>query len=87
MANKRLIASIALTAGLVGGGAAGLILGVPGVSAAQTTTVPNDGQTNPDRPPRANGENCPDKGGTNSGQAPTGSSNSNTGFSRATNRV
>lgn len=98
MAKKKLLASIALTAGLLGGGAAGFVLGVPGVSGAQTTTtapdqpstsVPNDGSTAPDRPPRADGRNCPDKGGTapdGSQPAPSGSSNSNTGFHRGAGR-
>ena len=88
MAKKKLLASLALTAGLLGGGAAGLILGVPGVSGAQTTvpdqpttTVPYDGATAPDRPARGDRENCPDKEGTD-GQAPSGSSNSNAGFGR-----
>ena len=99
MADKRLIASIALTAGLLGGGAAGLILGVPGVSGAQTTTVPNqpgstapdNGQTTPDRPPRGDGANCPHMNGSNGqapdGQAPSGS-NTNVRFGRGPgNRV
>lgn len=88
MAKKKLIASMALTAGLLGGGAAGLILGVPGVSGAQTTTVPEqpgntvpDGDTAPDRAPGGDRENCPDKEGTD-GQAPSGSSSSNAGFRR-----
>ena len=72
MANKTLLASVALTAGLLGGGVAGFVLGAPGVSGAQTTTVPNQnqapstapggGQTNPDRPPH-DGKNCPNMGG------------------------
>jgi hypothetical protein len=85
MADKRLLASIALTAGLLGGGAAGFILGVPGVSGAQTTTVPNqqnpstpnDGQTAPNQAPDGNGRNCPHMNGSNgqapNGQAPSGS--------------
>ncbi len=89
MARKRLLAALALSAGLLGGGAAGLILGVPGVSGAQTTTVPDqptttvpdDGSTAPDRAPRGDRENCPDKEGTD-GQAPSGSSSSNAGFRR-----
>ena len=89
MAKKKLIASMALTAGLLGGGAAGLILGVPGVTGAQTTTVPeqpgntvpDDGDTVPDRAPRGDRENCPDKEGTD-GQAPSGPPSSNAGFRR-----
>ena len=88
MANpKKLITSAAIAAGLLGGGVAGLALGVPGVSGAQTTTVPDapsttvpdDGATTPDRPAR---ENCPDKDGAE-GTAPSGSATSNTGFRRA----
>lgn len=90
MAKKRLLASVAVTAGLLGGGVAGVILGVPGVSSAQTTTVPDqpgttvpdDGATAPDRAPRGDRENCPDKEGGTEGQAPNGSSNSNAGFRR-----
>ena len=85
MAKKRLLASMALTAGLLGGGAAGLILGVPSVSGAQTTvpdqpgtTVPGDEGTAPDHAPRGDRENCPDK----EGEAPSGSSGSNTGLRR-----
>ena len=47
-----------------------------------TTTVPEDGQTNPDRPPRGDRENCPDKEGGGTGEAPSGSSSSNAGFRR-----
>ena len=84
MAKKRLLASMALTAGLLGGGAAGLILGVPSVSGAQTvpdqpsTTVAGDEGTAPDQAPRGDRENCPDK----EGEVPGGSSSSNTGFRR-----
>ncbi len=85
MAKKKLLASVALTAGLLGGGVAGVILGVPSVSGAQTTTVPeqpgstvpDDGGTGPDRPARGDRENCPDK----EGEAPS-SSSSNAGFRR-----
>jgi hypothetical protein len=42
MANpKKLLASAAIAAGLLGGGVVGVVLGVPGVSGAQTTTVPD----------------------------------------------
>lgn len=86
MAKKKLLASIALSAGLLGGAAAGVILGIPAVSGAQTTTVPDqpsttapdDGAPAPDgQAPRGDGENCPDKGGTG-GQAPAGPSGSST---------
>jgi hypothetical protein len=68
---KPLLASIALTAALVGGGIAGFLLGVPGVSQAQTTTVPADPPTTtapaPDATPPArghrDGKDCPDKAG------------------------
>ena len=93
MARKKLLASLALTAGLLGGGAAGLILGVPSVSGAQTTTLPDQPGTLPDQPgttvppedgtapdraPRGDRENCPEK----EGEAPAGSSSSNAGFRR-----
>ena len=73
MANaKKLLASAAIAAGLVGGGVVGVVLGAPGVSGAQTTTVPgspgttvapDDDATTPDRPARGDRENCPDKDG------------------------
>ena|SRR5436305_12215372 len=88
MAKKRLLASMALAGGLVVGGGAGLILGVPGVSGAQTTTVPNgpsttapDGnQTTP--PDRPHDGNCPHMGGEGGtpGQAPASGAATNTGF-------
>ena len=74
MANpKKLLASAAIAAGLLGGGVVGLVLGVPGTSGAQTTTVPDSpsttvapdgGSPTPDRPARGDRENCPDKEGT-----------------------
>lgn len=76
MANpKKLLASAAIAAGLLGGGVVGLVLGVPGVSGAQTTTVPDapsttvpDGGTpTPDRPARGDGEHCPEKDGAGAG--------------------
>ena len=73
MANpKKLLASAAIAAGLLGGGVVGLVLGVPGTSGAQTTTVPESPNTTvtpdggapvPDRPARGDGENCPEKDG------------------------
>jgi hypothetical protein len=83
MANpKKLLASAAIAAGLLGGGVVGLVLGVPGVSGAQTTTVPESPNTTvapdggapaPDRPARVrgDGENCPEKDGAT--PAPNGS--------------
>ena len=84
---KKLIASAAIAAGLLGGGVVGLVLGVPGVSGAQTTTVPDAPSTTvpdsgeaPDRPARGDRENCPDKEGDH---APAeGSSATNAGFRR-----
>jgi len=78
---RRFLGPLVLTAGLVGGGVAGFVLGVPGVSSAQTTTTapatvaPAAGApdaTQPDRP-AGDPKNCPDKAGI--GIAPaTGSS-------------
>jgi hypothetical protein len=88
MANpKKLLASAAIAAGLLGGGVVGLVLGVPGVSGAQTTTVPEapnttvapDGDgTTPDRPARADRENCPEKDGAE-GTRPAPGSGTGTG--------
>jgi hypothetical protein len=88
MANpKKLLASAAIAAGLLGGGVVGLVLGVPGVSGAQTTTVPDapgtttpdDGTTTPDRPARGDRENCPDKEGGAEGTRPAPGSGTGTG--------
>ncbi len=84
---KKFLASAAVAAGLLGGGVVGVVLGVPGVSGAQTTTVPDSppttvpdsGQTEPDRPARGDRENCPEKDGAE-GSAP--GSSTNTGFRR-----
>ena len=83
MRKKRLLSSLALVAGLGIGGLAGVVLGVPGVSAAQTTTtVPEAGEpapttpANPDAPadrPRHEDGDCPNMGGESDG---TGSSTS-----------
>ena len=81
MAKKKLLASMALTAGLLGGGAAGLILGVPSVSGAQTTTLPNDGGTVPDQAPGGEREHCPDKEGAE-GEAPAAPLSSDAGLRR-----
>lgn len=78
---KKFFASAAIAAGLLGGGVVGVVLGVPGVSGAQTTTVPDapsttapgSGQTNPDRPHRGDGEDCPEKDGAGAKPAPNGS--------------
>ena len=88
MANpKKLLASAAIAAGLLGGGVVGLVLGVPGVSGAQTTTVPDapstttpdDGTTTPDRPARGDRENCPDKEGGAEGTTPAPGGGTGTG--------
>jgi len=61
---RRLLAPLAITAALGGGGLAGLILTTPGVSGAQTatttpsTTAPANGATP--------GKNCPHMNGTGS---------------------
>ena len=85
MANpKKFLASAAIAAGLVGGGVVGVVLGVPGVSGAQTTTAPDapsttapapdNGTQTPNRPPRGDGENCPHMDGAGGGvPAPNGS--------------
>lgn len=85
---KKFLASAAVAAGLLGGGVAGVILGVPGVSGAQTTTVPDSPPTtaapDPDRPARPDRENCPEKDGAE-GSAPNGSGTgtaTNLGFRR-----
>ncbi|MDQ3643230.1 MAG: hypothetical protein M3450_17630 [Actinomycetota bacterium] len=75
---KKFLASAAIAAGLLGGGVVGFVLGVPGVSGAQTTTVPDSPPTTTapgeaDRPARGDRENCPDKDGAG-GSAPSGSS-------------
>ena len=81
MRKKRLMSSLAVAAGLGIGGLAGVVLGAPGVSAAQTTTTTptaeDPGTTAPatpdapaDRPPKDD-ENCPNMGGESDG---TGSS-------------
>ena len=84
MTKKPLLASIALTAALVGGGLAGFLLGVPGVSQAQTT-VPTEPPTTiapasgapapdaapPERGPRGDGRNCPEKDGRSGDEGTT----------------
>jgi len=88
MAKKKLLTSVALSLGLLVGGAAGVILGVPGVSGAQTTTVPDSPstttpggpQTAPDQAP-ADDRNCPDK----AGKAPAGTTTSPAPAAAATN--
>ncbi len=88
---RKLVACVALAAGLAGGGVAGFVLGVPGVSGAQTTTVPDSptttvpdsgsGDTRPDRPPRGDRENCPDKeGGGTEGSGSDAATNAGFGF-------
>ena len=81
---KKFLASAAIAAGLVGGGVVGVVLGVPGVSGAQTTTVPDapsttapapdNGAQTPNRPHRGDGENCSHMDGTGGATpAPNGS--------------
>jgi hypothetical protein len=91
---KPLLASIALTAALAGGGIAGFLLGVPGVSQAQTTTVPTDPPTTAPSPapapddstPPRDGRNCPHHGGRPGSPDQGGSGTSGTsGSSSATN--
>ncbi len=92
---KKLIASAAIAAGLLGGGVVGVVLGVPGVSGAQTTTVPDaptttvpetGGQPAPDRPPRGDRENCPEKDGAGTEGSGTGGA-TNAGLRRGGGRV
>ncbi len=87
---KKLLASAAVAAALVGGSVTGLILGVPGISAAQTTTAPDSpsttvaadpGQPNPVRPPHEG--NCPNMGGSSSNEAPSRGTSGNIAFRRA----
>jgi len=81
---RKLLGPLVLTAGLVGGGVAGFVLGVPGVSGAQTTTTapatepttvaPATGApdtTQPDRP-AGDPKNCPDKAGTGTASSTSG---------------
>ena len=77
MRKRRLMSSLAVAAGLGIGGLAGVVLGVPGVSAAQTTTTapaaedpgtttaPATPDAPADRPPHD--ENCPNMGGESDG--------------------
>jgi len=86
---RKLLASVAVAGGLAIGGVTGLVLGVPGVSGAQTTTVPDaptttvpdSGQPAPDRPARGDGENCPDKPAAGTEGSSTGAAtNASAGF-------
>lgn len=78
MRSKRFLAASAVSAALVTGGVAGFVLGVPGVSGAQTpdTTAPPSTEA-----PAGDGtapgggrsrENCPDKAGGGPGGAEGG---------------
>ena len=75
MAKNRFLAAAGVAAALAVGGAGAFIIGLPGVSGAQTTTdaptttVPGTTDNGSATTPRARGENCPDKaaGGTGSG--------------------
>ena len=80
---KKFIASAAVAAGLLGGGVAGLVLGVPGVSGAQTTTVPDAPTTTAPEAPRRDHENCPEKDGSGG----TDGSNTNLSLRRGGGRV
>jgi len=78
MRKRRLMSSLAVAAGLGIGGLAGVVLGVPGASAAQTTTTtpaaedpgtttaPATPDAPADRPPKDD-ENCPNMGGESDG--------------------
>ena len=88
MRTNRFLAAAGVTAALAAGGVGAFVIGVPGVSGAQTTTeaptttVPgttDDGTTAPARPGRAGGENCPEKdsAGTGTGTAPSTGSSAN----------
>lgn len=92
MAEKKhkLLASVAVAGGLAVGGVTGLVLGLPGVSGAQTTTTvpdapsttgPDTGDPAPDRPAREHGdrENCPEKDGAGAEGSGTGAA-TNAGF-------
>lgn len=72
---RKLLASAAVTAGLLGGGVVGMVLGVPGVSGAQaTTTLPQSPATTAPASPGTDhaeqphapgtGTNCRGRGGT-----------------------
>jgi hypothetical protein len=77
MRKRRLVSSLAVAAGLGIGGLAGVILGGPGVSAAQTTTtVPEAGDPAPTTPaapdapadrPSGEDKDCPNMGGESDG--------------------
>ncbi|MEA2717791.1 MAG: hypothetical protein QOI99_2108 [Actinomycetota bacterium] len=95
MRKKRLLASLAVAAGLGLGGLAGVIVGVPTVAGAQTTTVPptTDPATpatpaapgtpaTPDRPPH-DSANCPNMGGSSDGTGSSNGSSSGTSASAA----
>lgn len=84
MRKRRLLAGLAVAAGLGIGGLAGIVLGVPSVSAAQTTTVPpaadEQAPTTPadpgaqppaDRPPHDDA-GCPNMGGESDGTGAPG---------------
>lgn len=69
MAKRKLVAAAALSAGLLAGGAAGLVLGIPGVSNAQTTTVPGQPDTGSQGDQPA-GRHCDHDGQAPGDQAP-----------------
>jgi len=83
---KKLVASAAIAAGLLGGGVVGVVFGVPGVSGAQTTTVPDSpGTPAPGATPH-DGKDCPLKDGAGAtapdGSGTPGTSGTNLGFHR-----
>ena len=92
---RKYVAALALAAGLSAGGVAGFVLGVPGVSHAQTTTTvpgapsttalaaPDAGETTPYRGSR---ENCPEKDGAGAEGSGTGGA-TNAGLRRGGGRV
>ena len=74
MRTNRFLAAVGVSVGLMAGGVTAVVLGVPGVSGAQTTetTPPSTTAPTPDgtapapdgtRPRAPRGENCPEKDG------------------------
>jgi hypothetical protein len=66
MASRKLVAAAALSAGLLAGGAAGVILGIPGVSNAQTTTIPGSPGDQGPQSDQPGGHHCNHDGSGNS---------------------
>jgi len=95
MRKRQMLAAAAMTAALGAGGMAGVVLGAPGVSSAQTdTTTPatdppaTTAPTPPAPAPGTDGgqtHDCPNMGGspgTAPGTSPSSSGATNTGFHR-----